>query len=119
MNKLDGWVLAWVGNMILIGAKDGMLGVAGRLRPVYEIKPVMRQTRQDAAILHAVFPIALLSSLDSIDLPANCLVVQVDSLSHTERRSLAAGVEHAEAMVREMRAAEAGVILAPAGAKLP
>lgn len=122
MVDLKGWVIAIASGTTLIGQPvKGDVRYVGRevLSPVYELKCSLVQGREGTGIVHAAFPVCLLGSVRAVDVPAGAIVIPVDELSKTERRSLAAGVQNAEGMVAAMRAAESGVVLAGADTKLP
>jgi hypothetical protein len=104
---LAGYAIVPMQGITLLGLLTGQT-----LSPVYELKCIMQPGREGVQIAHACFPVLLLASIEEIDVPDGSLVIRVETLSRTERQSLAAGVENGAQMVRVMRASAAGVTLA-------
>ena len=109
---IPGYVFAFANGLILVGLLTGRT-----LSPVYEFKAGMQPARDGSVnIQHAAFPLMLLGSLDSIDLPEGCITIPLAQLSRAERASVAVAVQNGEKMAQGIRAAAAGVQLAPASA---
>jgi len=112
---LDGWVIV-LGGRTLIGLLDAR-GVF--VEPVYELQAQIVQQGQQMGIAHQVLPVMLLASVRRIKLPIERTVIECETLSVPERRSIWAAVQRCEEMIGQMRAADAGLTVVPAGARLP
>jgi hypothetical protein len=116
LDGLDGWVIAVVHGITVVGRH-----VAGSdaLEPVYSFVSAMMPNPQGMQIARHVQPLLSYPSLHRIDLPPGAPVWPVALLSRGERSQLAGLVHACEQLCTAMAAAEAGVVLAPAGVKLP
>jgi hypothetical protein len=118
------WAIAIVHGLTLVGRLTERLGAdrTGQwtMSPVYSLQPQMGQDgRGGLQIGHVAVPLCLLASWTEIVLPDGCIVKDLHELSATERRAIMGAVAQAAKLAESMRAAQAGVVLAPAGAKLP
>ena len=79
---------------------------------------INRNAPPQMAIARAVRPILTFASWNAIDIPAGSVVRPVSEFSPKERASMAQGVAGAEEMRKAMEADEAGIMLAPPGARI-
>jgi hypothetical protein len=108
---LADWVIVCAHGRTLIGREDERVG---DLSPVYELFTQIVPSPQGLACVRNVTPLLTLSSIQGVAIPADAIVIRVADLSRDERKSLAQCVAQCEELVRSMRAAEVGVVLAPA-----
>jgi hypothetical protein len=113
---MAGWAVVQAHGLTLVGkvATDGL----HELRPVYELKPQMQQTNGGLAVAHVALPVWLLG-VDALTLPLDAIVVTCERLTRPQRAHLRAAVELAEQIQRQSRAEASGLVVAPAGTKLP
>jgi hypothetical protein len=91
-----------------------------RLSPVYELaRQIMQGPGGQVAIANTVMPVLLLGGVTRIDFPDDAIVIPFEMLSKGERDVMMQGVESAEKMRSQMRAAESGIVMAGPGVKLP
>lgn len=69
--------------------------------------------------MRQVSPLLTFASITRISLPHGGVLIHCTELSVSERRALAAGVAKAEELCQAMRAEESGLVIAPAGTRLP
>ena len=106
---LSGWVICQAHGVTLIGR-----GVGAALAPVYELRPIMGQQ----GFGHMALPVWLLG-IREFAIPPGAIVERIESFSRPQREHLAVAVERAEQLQAQMSAAESGIVIAPAGTKLP
>jgi hypothetical protein len=117
---LAGWVIAIAHGQTLLGKRVPMRS----LQPVYSLTCAMQfvqqNPRQPPQLMTArqVMPMLTFPSIQWVDVPADAILIEVESLSAKERRELAAGVEACDRLIQAMRAEESGLLLVPPGAKL-
>lgn len=115
---LEGWVIAQIQGLTLIGRpvqdSDGTRG----LMPVYEIQPQMQQGPDGINIGHLIVPVWLLG-VPAIAVPKDAVVAPIALLTRTQRAALAAGVSRCADAERQIKAHESGLVLASAATKLP
>lgn len=86
----------------------------------FELVALAVQSPRGPALVHQVRPILCpLASVKSLRLSCEFEAVRFAELDPSERKQLLAGIEACEAAMRAQHAAQAGVLVAPAGAKLP
>jgi hypothetical protein len=116
---LADWFIVCAHGRTLIGRIDMSEPIAVRadiLSPVYELFTQIVPSPQGLACVRNVTPLLTLSSIQGVAIPADAIVIRVADLSRDERKSLAQCVAQCEELVKSMRAAEVGVVLAPAHA---
>lgn len=95
--------------------KPFLLGVDGAaLEPVYELESDYREQAGNVIPMHAVMPVFMLASIERLPVAAGALVVPLSSLSYEEVVHLLAAIDDTAALIKRMRAAQAGVALASA-----
>ncbi len=102
MNIAD-WEIFFVGARTLIGLRSA----SGEACPVYELLRVP----SERGIATTIFPVGWFP-VDSLPLPADALAFPVIKLGPAEQRQLANGVQKAEEMLQQMRAAASGIAIA-------
>lgn len=117
---LAGWVIAQTNGLTLVGKVETKQRTDCRvLSPVFEMKPNLMQGQGGgAAPVHHCFPLWLLA-IEEVELPHGALVVSVESLSSRERELLKGFIDGAENILGQMKAANAGILLAKALPKEP
>jgi hypothetical protein len=112
---LAGWAIALVEGTRLIGR---LCHEPERLEPVYELHLGIGLTPQGVLRQRQVFPLLTFASIQGWVLRSPPVLL-VEHLSLQERRELANAVSQCEAIVKAMRADEAGVVLATDMPKMP
>ncbi len=102
MNIAD-WEIFFIGARTLIGLRSA----AGEACPVYEILRVP----SERGIATTIFPVGWFP-VDSLQLPLSVAAFPISKLGPAEQRQLANGVQKAEEMLRQMRAAASGIAIA-------
>ena len=113
MRSLKGWVIALGPPKTLLGksSADGSC-----LSPVYELEAgIAQDPNGQTGIAHRCAPICWLPSADSVERPDG-ITIEVDSLSKADQETLGRAVDAVEQIVANLRAAQAGIVLAPAQA---
>lgn len=125
MNIAD-WEIFFVGARTLIGKREtfvrgtserlAALGASPERSPVCtvdKIAPVYELLRvpSERGIATTIFPVGWFP-VDSLPVPADALAFPISKLGSAERRQLANGVQKAEEMLQQMRAAASGLAIA-------
>lgn len=105
---LAGWAVVQSQGLTLIGRMHMSRPV---LAPVFELKALMGQHGMG----HLVLPVWLLG-IDEFAIPDGAIVEHCESFSIKAREHLWQEVQNGQCLIDQMRAAESGVVLAPAGA---
>jgi len=90
--------------------------LVAHLSPVYEVQTSVQRQPQGMAIARAVLPVGMLGIVKCIA-PTGSGWVWVGDLPDRVRRELASGIRQADALIQEMRAQDAGLVLAKPGAQ--
>lgn len=114
------WLLVFNGGQLLLGPKvdtPEVCSASYRLSPVYEIQVTAQVARdgRSRTLVRLVLPVAM-SNIPYINLPESYAWTRVGDLPASTQRELAEGVDQAEKLREQMRAQEAGIVIAPAGA---
>jgi len=125
-SPLTGWVIAIAHGKTLVGlpTSDPESRPPLKLLPVYELIAMMQlvQSRPDQPpqlmTMRQCFPLLTFPSIRVVTVPDNAIVIEVEMLSRQERRELGKAVEGCEHMIGAMRAHDAGIVLAPPGARV-
>ena len=82
---------------------------------------IQMQQRPDGqlVVLYSVWPILMLSSIRAVTLPDDSPCIPLDTLDAEDRARIVSAVAQCEAMIANMAASKAGIVLAPAGTRLP
>jgi hypothetical protein len=81
-----------------------------------ELQAAPVQTPRGLAIATNAFPISMLASLTVLPISDGAIVVDVDSLSKADRRTIEQAVDGGRRMVSQMRASQAGILVPQPGA---
>lgn len=102
---------------VLLGVVAGPPPLVKRLSPVYEIQVTAAVARdgRSRTLVRLVVPVAM-TNIPYINLPESYAWTRVGDLPASTQRELAEGVDQAEKLREQMRAQEAGIVIAPAGA---
>ena len=118
MQKKDitSWVIALVGSKTVIGKRDPV--DRSTLSPVYELESgIVQAPTGQTGIAHRCAPICWLPSVDRLEIFSNSTtLIEVSRLSRADQGALERAVEAVEAIVENIRAAQAGIVIAPAEA---
>lgn len=98
-----------VAGATLLGHLRGL-----RMSPVYALNVDVRPGAKPGMLTINYFctPLLMLSSLQSVDLTGSPILIPCEQLSREERKRLRNAVTHADEAIRQLRAADAGVMLA-------
>jgi len=124
---LEGYVITNIGGGWMIGRlkmeeKDLPHGKAIRryLDPVYEVQvQYIQDPRGNVGMQCVAMPILGSPNFRSIDLPPTAVFLKCEDMSQKEKERWSQAIQVAEDFVKQLKTAEAGIVLAPAGAKLP
>jgi hypothetical protein len=123
---LAGWEIVCAHGQTMIGRRwDTVLPGSRVLDPVYGLTCVMQLVQQSPRhqpqlmTARQAQPLLTFPSLKRVEIPADALCIPCEQLSREERRELAKSIDACEQLIGAMRAQEAGIVVAPAGTKLP
>ena len=112
---LAGWAIAVIHGHIAIGKRDG-----NRLSPVYEwsVENTLMMSPQgpQPIVVRQLLSFLNTPSIVSLDVPESALWIAIETFSDKERRDLHRQILARDEQNKSERAAEAGVLLAPASA---
>lgn len=111
MTDISTWEIFFVGSRTLIGKTvpdmgEPMPSLFAKASPVYELLRVP----SERGIATTIFPVGWFP-VDSLPLPRDALAFPISKLGSAEQRQLANGVQKAEEMLQQMRAAASGIAL--------
>jgi hypothetical protein len=118
---LTGWVIVLAHGQTMIGKDVG----GGLLKPVYGLTCAMQMVQRSPQeppqlmTVRRAMPFLTFASIDEVCVQEDAIFVPCKLLSRSERRELARSIEACDRLMDAMRAQEAGIVLAPAGARLP
>lgn len=107
MQALSGWVIAMVGSRTFVG---WYLGAC--LSPVFDLQSGFAMTERGMSRPCMAAPILGLASIESLKLPPDAIVIDCSTLSKADQEAIGKAVEMGKQLQAQMRAAEAGVVLA-------
>ena len=121
------WVIAQDNGRTLVGARVTLnpivgspLNVPTRLSPVFALGIKAHQVGpSQMKFKHIAEPILMLSSWDSWDLSSSASVKPLYELDEADQQLIMAAAAKGAEMFQQLRAAKAGIALAPAGTRLP
>lgn len=120
--KLSGWVIAICGGRAFIGCHVER-HVGGALFPVFDLQAgvALQQGPQGPVLSRPCMaaPVLGLASVLQIVYPKDAIIIPLEELSAADRAALSQAVDMGTQIQQQMRAAESGVLIAPAGTKLP
>lgn len=113
---LEGYAVLMVGGTSFIGrvASEEGGGSYYHVEPAYEahIQYQMDDTG-NFGIIRDCLPILGSTQVKCVDVPTKgCVVIRCESMSGKEREFWSRAIQKAEAMIKAMRAAESGIVLA-------
>lgn len=118
-DTMAGWVIACASGRTLIGRLIPAAKLNGqpierqKLSPVYDLTSVVTPGEDGSPFLmRFAAPVFGIGSLDSIEIPAGSLIVDVGELDASSRRSFARVVRSAEQLAGILRAKESGLVVA-------
>jgi hypothetical protein len=122
--NIDDWVIVIAHGKSFIG-REGIGGTitGAPLSPVYELVTGMQMMQRSPreppqmVTVRQCLPVMTFASITSLGLFEG-IRIRVESLSDDERKSLAQSVAGCEELVKAMRAAESGILLAPPGTRV-
>jgi hypothetical protein len=128
--SIVGWVIALIPGRAVVGRPlDSLPGPSGECRhlsPVFDFTGALvpqqdQRTGQIVGLAQqiGVQPMFGLTGISGLDLPPGTPCIAIDLLHDRERSVIGAQVAKAQAVVEQLRAAQSGITLAPAGMKLP
>ena len=109
-DPLAGWSLVCVAGKDLLGRLEGRT-----LRHVYQYQAQVQQLPNGSiGIGRICLPLMMLASLDQLELPegAGAIVLPCEGLDRDEQHQLRKAMLQCDEMVRSMRAAAAGIVVA-------
>lgn len=131
MSELNGkrddedWVIAIVGGRTMVGRLAPALTLGGVpvdsrlvLSPVYDLQAGLVQTQQGPMVVHQAFPVLMMQSISSLEVPAGCATIALSVLAPQERRIIMNAVGEAEKFAQALRAAQGGIALAKSMPKI-
>jgi len=116
--QLEGYALALVDGVWFIGRRHDF-DREDYLMPAYEAHVRwMGDGNGNFGVLREATPICGSTKLNRIDLSSTTNIYSCETMSGKERESWSNAIQECEQLIQAIRTAEAGIILAPADAKL-
>jgi hypothetical protein len=119
--NFDGWILVMNGGQMLVGKlvdDDNELSPGNRLSPVYDLSVrTMQGPGGQVGIARILAPV-MFADVPYVNLPESYAWLPISALGSSVQREIAKGIEQAEALRMQLRAAESGLVIAgnvPAG----
>jgi hypothetical protein len=113
--KLTGWIIAIVGGRAFIGRQRGE-----ELSPVYDLQSGIQFGPQGQVARPCMaVPVLGLGSIRKLPMPPGTIVIPCVDLSREDQRALLGAIAMGEEIQSKMTAVDTGIIVAPAGTKLP
>jgi hypothetical protein len=121
----DWWILI-LGGRTMIGRNGSRVGGwrPKMLGPVYDLNSgiqLVQQPTGQAGIARPCIatPVLGLLSIEEIEVPDSAILISCAMRSVEDRKLLAKAIQIADEITSSLRAEASGIVLAPAGAKLP
>lgn len=111
-----GYAIVLASGARLIGRLDEL---KMRLSPVYELHCNWQVQAENVIPMHAVMPLLMLATVEYVPIPADAVVIPFEGLGRHEKKHLLEAIANAAQLVKNMRAAQSGVVQASALPPLP
>lgn len=113
------WIVALMCGTRFVGrvvqGPDGQLGMS----PVFELQVSAVQQGNGQAIVHVAAPVLGLESLRALPVAQGSIIFGLEELDEKDRESIGRAIAIGVKMASQMRAAKSGLMVVPAGVKLP
>ena len=108
MQALIGWMIAMVGSRTFVGRES----TPGSMSPVFDLQSGFAMTERGMSRPCMAAPVLGLASIESLKLPPDAIVIDCSTLSRADQEAIGKAIEMGKQLQAQMRAAEAGVVLA-------